>query len=203
MKSLSEIETVSKRASKAAGFSWGVSEEIGKGVRLLELFGLPGIQTLNQYFVSKKKKEYENLKAINIVNETNQLELCPISVGLIFLDKIKTLEKTSNFRFQNIAYPLLLLPFLSRGSEIIGKKILFRFDDNEFILNFNICILYNSLNKNFNLNAKIIDVSFLDNKDNFNDLDWKNLYKFSEETFVEETDILKNEAAGAGVTDND
>tara|TARA_B100000214_G_scaffold338712_1_gene284028 strand:+ start:210 stop:821 length:612 start_codon:yes stop_codon:yes gene_type:complete len=203
MRSLSEIETVSKRASKAAGFSWGVSEEIGKGVRLLELFGLPGIQTLNQYFVSKKKKEYENLKAINIVNETNQLELCPISVGLIFLDKIKTLEKTSNFRFQNIAYPLLLLPFLSRGSEIIGKKILFRFDDNEFILNFNICILYNSLNKNFNLNAKIIDVSFLDNKDNFNDLDWKNLYKFSEETFVEETDILKNEAAGAGVTDND
>jgi hypothetical protein len=30
MKSLSEIETVSKRASKAAGYSWGVAEEVGK-----------------------------------------------------------------------------------------------------------------------------------------------------------------------------
>ena len=39
MRSLSEIETVSKRASRAAGFSWGISEEIGKNIRLLELFG--------------------------------------------------------------------------------------------------------------------------------------------------------------------
>ena len=38
MKSLSEIETTVKRASKAAGYSWGVSEETGKSIRLLELF---------------------------------------------------------------------------------------------------------------------------------------------------------------------
>ena len=51
MKSLSEIETTSKRASKAAGFSWGVAEEIGKNIRLLELFGFPGIKNLCHYFV--------------------------------------------------------------------------------------------------------------------------------------------------------
>ena len=50
MKSLSEIETTSKRATRAAGFSWGVSEEVGKCIRLLELFGLPGIKNLNSYF---------------------------------------------------------------------------------------------------------------------------------------------------------
>ena len=38
MKSLSEIDTTSKRASRAMGFSWGESEEIGKSIRLLELF---------------------------------------------------------------------------------------------------------------------------------------------------------------------
>ena len=47
MKSLSEIETTVKRASKAAGYSWGVSEETGKSIRLLELFSLPGIKHLN------------------------------------------------------------------------------------------------------------------------------------------------------------
>ena len=56
MKSLSEIETTSKRASKAAGFSWGVAEEIGKCIRLLELFGLPGIKNLNKFYKEKDQK---------------------------------------------------------------------------------------------------------------------------------------------------
>ena len=50
MKSLSEIETTSKRASRALGYSWGISEEIGKSVRLLEMFNFEGIKNLNKYF---------------------------------------------------------------------------------------------------------------------------------------------------------
>ncbi len=44
MISLSEIDTTSKRASRASGFSWGVAEEVGKNIRILELFGLAGIK---------------------------------------------------------------------------------------------------------------------------------------------------------------
>ena len=58
MKSLSEIETVSKRSSRAAGFSWGIAEEVGKNIKNLEMFGLPGIKNLNLYF----KKINQNLK---------------------------------------------------------------------------------------------------------------------------------------------
>ena len=47
MKSLSEIETTVKRATKASGYSWGVAEETAKCVRLLESFGLPGIKHLS------------------------------------------------------------------------------------------------------------------------------------------------------------
>ena len=56
MISLSEIETTSKRASRAAGFSWGIAEEVGKNMRLLELFGLSGVKNLNEYFRSYSKK---------------------------------------------------------------------------------------------------------------------------------------------------
>ena len=59
MKSLSEIETTSKRASRAAGFSWGIAEEVGKGVRLLESFGFSGIRTLNEFYKDKKILKYE------------------------------------------------------------------------------------------------------------------------------------------------
>ena len=54
MRSLSEIDTVSKRSSRAAGYSWGISEEIGKNIRLLEMFSLPGIKNLNDFYKKKK-----------------------------------------------------------------------------------------------------------------------------------------------------
>ena len=39
--------------------------------------------------------------------------------------------------------------------------------------------------------------------DSFSEQDWKELYKLSEETFVDESDSSKAKAAGAGLTDND
>ena len=203
MRSLSEIETTSKRASRAAGFSWGVAEEVGKCIRLLELFGFSGIKNLNQYYQNKCKENFQNLKLIQENNKSGKSNFCPIILGVSFLDQIKTLENFKKCKFKDIGYPLLLLPFLSRGSEIIGKKILFKFDENEFLLNFNINILSNFLGKEFPIVANNVEVTFLDNKDKFTDIEWRNLYKLSEETFVEETDSLKQGAAGAGLTDND
>ena len=203
MKSLSEIETTTKRASRAAGFSWGVAEEIAKCIRLLELYGYPGIRNLNQYFKERTKHSYENLTSINRNNKSIKLSFCPIILGVSFLDQIKTLESSNKFTFQRIAYPLLFLPFLSRGSEIVGKKILFKFDKNEFLLNFNINISSNFLNEKFPLIARNTEVRFLKNQDTFTSTEWKNLYRLSENTFVEESDSLKQGAAGAGLTDND
>ena len=203
MKSLSEIETTSKRASRAAGFSWGVAEEIGKCIRLLELFGLPGIKNLNQYYQNRNNQNFEDLNLINQNNKSNRSIFCPITLGVSFLDQIRTLEKFKKCTFEGLAFPLLVLPFLSRSSEIIGKKILFKFDKNQFLLNFNVNISSNNLKEDFPLMAKNVEVIFLENKDSFSDQEWKNLYKLSENTFVEETDSLKQGAAGAGLTDND
>ena len=51
--------------------------------------------------------------------------------------------------------------------------------------------------------CKNIDVVFFENENTFNDIEWKELYKLSEDTFVEETESLKKKGAGAGLTDND
>ena len=203
MKSLSEIETTSKRASRAAGFSWGIAEEVGKSVRLLELFGFSGIKNLNQYYQNKRKENFEKLKLIKANNESSKFNYCPIILGVSFIDQIKTIENFKICKFQSIAYPLLFLPFLSRGSEIIGKKILFKFDNNKFLLNFNINISSNFIENEFPIIADNVEISFIDNKDTFSEAEWENLYKLSEETFVEETESLKQGAAGAGLTDND
>ncbi|MBD1162268.1 DUF3726 domain-containing protein [Pelagibacterales bacterium SAG-MED12] len=203
MKSLSEIETTAKRASRAAGYSWGIAEEVGKSIRLSELFGFPGIKHLNQYYQNKKKENFDDIKLINKINKSDQLSLCPIIFGVNFIDQIKNIETLKKCSVEKLAFPLLLLPFLSRGSEIIGKKLLFSFDDNQFLLNFNVSISSNFWNKETPILANQVEISFLNNEDNFSDNDWKNLYKLAEDTFVEETDSLKEGAAGAGLTDND
>ena len=203
MKSLSEIDTTSKRASRAAGFSWGVSEEIGKSIRLLELFGFQGIKTLNQYYQTKLNQKYENLSLINQKNTSEKNPYCPIILGISFLDQIKSIEKFKIIIFNKVAFPLLMIPFLSRSSEIIGKKVHVKFNNIEFLLNLNVNISSNILNKNCPLLAENIEVRILENEDSFSEEEWKNLYKLSEETFVEETDSLKEGAAGAGLTDND
>ncbi len=203
MKSFSEIETTSKRASKAIGFSWGVAEEVGKNIRLLELFGFPGVKELNQYYKNKKKKEYSSLFSIKKKNYSDKSLLCPIVLGVSFLDQIKRIENFKRCSFQKIAFPLLFLPFLSRSSEVIGKKIFCKFDKYIFSLNYNLSISSNILNQKYPSIAKKVEIIFLNNKDSFNEKEWKNLYKLSENTFVEETDRLKESAAGAGLTDND
>ena len=203
MKSLSEIDTTSKRASMAAGYSWGVAEEIGKNIRLLELFGLEGIKTLNQYYSVKNKEKFSNLNLIIENNISDKYPYCPIILGINFLDQIRTLEKFEKITFNKISFPLLLLPFLSRSSEIIGKKINIKFDKIEFLLNLNVNISSNLLDKNCPEIASNVEINIIENKDNFTEQEWKSLYKLSEETFVEETESLKQGAAGAGLTDND
>ena len=203
MKSLSEIDTTSKRASRAAGYSWGVAEEIGKNIRLLELFGLEGIKTLNQYYGVKNKEKFYNLNLIIENNISDKYPYCPIILGINFLDQIRTLEKFKKITFNKISFPLLLLPFLSRSSEIIGKKINIKFDKIEFLLNLNVNIFSNLLDKNCPEIASNVEINIIENKDNFTEQEWKSLYKLSEETFVDETESLKQGAAGAGLTDND
>ena len=43
----------------------------------------------------------------------------------------------------------------------------------------------------------------MENKNSFSEKEWSELYKISENTFVEETEESKQKAAGAGLTDND
>ena len=203
MKSLSEIETTSKRATKAAGFSWGIAEEVGKSIRLLELFGIAGIKNLNRYYKSRSGEKFENLNLINETNSSDKFPFCPITLGVSFLDQVRNLEKYNKITFDKISYPLLILPFLSRSSEVIGRKIHFKFDQYDFLLNLNVNISSNLFNKDFPITTNNVEISILENEDSFSDQDWKSLYKLSEETFVEETDSLKQGAAGAGLTDND
>ena len=203
MRSLSEIDTLSKRASKGIGFSWGISEEIGKSIRLMEMFGLPGLKNLNNYFKTVKTNQFQNISLITEKNISNKIPYCPLIAGINFMDQINSLEKFKKIIFYNMAYPILFIPFVSRSSEIIGKKLSLKIENQTYLLNFNQSIYLKNIIENLKDNAELLEIEFIENKNSFDEKDWQELYKLSEETFVKESESSKNTGAGAGLLDND
>ena len=202
MISFSEIETTTKRATRSLGFSWGIAEEVGKNIRLLEMFGLPGIKNINQYFKIYNKDSFEN---INIYSRSNISKkfYCPIIAGVNFFDQSSSISELKQIEINNLAFPLLFIPFVSRTSEIVGKRIFLKMDNKEFLFNYNQSIYSNYLSGDIVEKSDKINLQFLENTNSFSENEWSELYKISENTFVEETEELKQKGAGAGLTDND
>ena len=202
MISFSEIETTVKRATRSVGFSWGISEEVGKNIRLLVMFGLPGVKNINKYF---KIYNSENFEIINLFSRSNisKKHYCPIMSGMNFFDQSSAISEFNQLEINNLAFPLLFIPFVSRTSEILGKRIFLKVDNKEFLFNFNQSIYSNYLKSEIIEKSNLTKINFLENENYFDESEWKELYKLSEDTFVEESDSSKSKAAGAGLTDND
>ena len=98
---------------------------------------------------------------------------------------------------------MLFIPFVSRTSEIVGKRIFLKVDNKEFLFNYNQSIYSNYLRGDIVEKSDKINLQFLENTNSFSENEWSELYKISENTFVEETEELKQKGAGAGLTDND
>jgi hypothetical protein len=102
-----------------------------RNTKYLTLIGVGTKRILNAIM------NFEKIKLICRENKITQLEYCPIIAGVNFLDQVRSLENFNEIKFQNIAFPLLFLPFISRASEVIGKKILLKIDNRDFLLNLN------------------------------------------------------------------
>ena len=204
MRSSSEIITVSKRATKAAGYSWGVAEEVGKNIDVLELIGIAGIENLKSYLSDIKTKTPIGPNVIESQNKIDNESLCPILTGICLIDDFKNIEILKEIIFYNVSFPLLMIPFISRLSFLIGKRVSIEIDEYKFKFNLDKYMFSNSdINSLILENTKNVKIKVIENEDSFSQEVWDELYKLSTDTFVEENEKLKSTAAGAGLEDND
>ena len=204
MRSSSEIITVSKRATKAAGYSWGVAEEVGKNIDVLELIGIAGIENLKSYLSDIKTKTPIGPNGIKSQNKINNECLCPILTGVSLIDDFKNIEILKEINFYNVNFPLLMIPFISRLSFLIGKRVSIEIDEYQFKFNLDKYMFSNSdINSLILENTKNVKIEVFENEDSFSQEVWDELYALSTDTFVEENEKLKSTAAGAGLEDND
>ena len=151
MRTSSEIETISKRASRAAGFTWGISEEIGKCIKSLELYQISGLENLNDYLKKIKNLEPKGLQKIETKNNLKEGNFCPIYTGIALMDASSRIMELKTLSIQPVDFPILLIPFLNRISYKIGKMIEVKFDEIEILLNLN-----NYISSNTDLRQKIL-----------------------------------------------
>ena len=189
MRTSSEIETISKRASRAAGFTWGISEEIGKCIKSLELYQISGLENLNDYLKKIKNLEPKGLQKIETKNSLKEGNFCPIYTGIALMDASSRIMELKTLSIQPVDFPILLIPFLSRISYKIGKMIEVKFDKIEILLNLNNYISSNTdLRKKILKSTEHLTINVIENKDTFDASVWDSLYELSTETFVEESE---------------
>ena len=166
-----------------------------------ELFkNLGYVKLENLFFIDKDK-------IIKIINSNKSVEKYSVFKNYpssLRIDIIKTeflarIKRDSEIFFIGSNGKLIKSNDIDKDLPLIFGK----FDNNEFLFNFNISISTNFLKGDFPIIAKNSEIFFLENIDNFSESEWRNLYKLSENTFVEESESLKKKAAGAGLTDND
>ena len=101
---------------------------------------------------------------IKNIDQTNKSdgEICPIYAGVSILDNCNQIQEFKVIKFFNMNYPLLIIPFLSRSSEIVNKQICLNLNDGKYILNSNKTILTNIEKSNDFENVNLLEVDSIE-----------------------------------------
>lgn len=120
--SLNEIGTLTRKAARGAGFSWGMAEEAGRAARWLAGVGLPGPEALADLLDATDGVAHGALCPLDPDADIWQASggvLCPIAAGTALCDM--ALIMGDGRSLSAVAQPLLLVPFVAAASDIAGR----------------------------------------------------------------------------------
>jgi hypothetical protein len=122
--SLNEVEALAKKATRGAGYSWGLAEEASKAVRFLCHHGLDGCGALAdvlERFDGGGTKDCVPFCENGLWQGTKG-DMCPIYLGSALSDRADHLPFAS-FHTSSVAQPILLVPFAATIARAITKVV--------------------------------------------------------------------------------
>ncbi|WP_306152934.1 DUF3726 domain-containing protein [Roseovarius sp. MMSF_3281] len=211
--SLNEIETLSRKAARGAGLSWGLAEEAGKAARWLTAAGLPGPQVLADLLTRNDGAEYEALCPMEAEEGTWVAKggtLCPLISGAVLCDNAQRLQQ-GKVSLGRTAAPMLLLPYLDAAARQCGTALTVQWNGTTITLGNAAQTTGNGLDAPM---AEKITISPTPvacpappvARRNRGDMPAdvaRRLTAFAERTYAPETEESRLSGAGAGLTDND
>ncbi len=109
--SLNEVEALTKKAARGAGYTWGLAEEAAKATRWLCARDLDGCEALADLLVGQDG--LETLAGAPVTGPSwasREGRLCPIATGCALSDDAERLDG-GGLRLETVARPILLAPF--------------------------------------------------------------------------------------------
>ncbi len=121
--SLSEITAHARKAARGAGFAWGYAEEVAQAVRLLAAHQLPGAVVLAAYLAERADTMVfcGPVRADDLWSAPEpKSALCPVLSGAMLFDDVAVVQAEQGLVLTQLAYPLLLLPYIALLSQRLG-----------------------------------------------------------------------------------
>lgn len=121
--SSNELDALSRRAARGAGFAWGLAEEAGKAVRWLAVRRLPSANLVARHLSRSDGAVYGD-HSPQIDGErwaARSGNLCPVITGATLSDRARDIVPGKPVVLASVAFPLLLSAFLGRAAKAVGQ----------------------------------------------------------------------------------
>ena len=123
--SLNEIEALAKKATRGAGYTWGLAEEAGKATRWLCAMDLPGTEFLSDLLEQTDGATYAALCPQDTGGawEATGGALCPLIAGAAMCDLATDLAGGREIRLGRVLRPVLLYPYVAAAADMSGASL--------------------------------------------------------------------------------
>ncbi|TXH37842.1 MAG: DUF3726 domain-containing protein [Rhodospirillaceae bacterium] len=194
--SLNEIQVECKKASRGAGLSWGLAEEVGQAMARLAGQGVDALPVLLDYLEALPDRDMSG---------------DPIRAGTWIADQANLLAEGESLSFAEIRQPMLVLPFVAMAAQSIGRPIIVTHRDGAWTVPSagmpaqdlsGIEILQGVTCTAAAAKVDIASPVSMPRLD-IDDLIWQRLKDLAQRTYVPATEQSRLLGAGAGSIDND
>jgi hypothetical protein len=121
---LNEVEAMAKRASRGAGYPWGLAEEAGKATRWLCAQQLDGCAELAKVLEADFAKSLRGHTPATLEEEwKGQSTLCPLGTGAILSDLAAGIAQKP-VTLHDVMQPSLILPFAAYVARKTGGCVM-------------------------------------------------------------------------------
>ncbi|WP_270731591.1 DUF3726 domain-containing protein [Shimia sp. Alg240-R146] len=205
--SLNEIEATAKKAARGAGHTWGMAEEAAKATRWLCSRGIDGCGNLARLLTADDVETGRSLTLETDTLRSKAGSLCPLIAGACIADRAEVLGSVG-WNFQNVASPIMLVPFAAQIAARTGQPIALSASDFSAVTDGETL----TLSGVWKDHANRLTIQMTNEKGAFPKVcsranpdkrDWETLQSLAHRTYAPATEASRLKGAGAGTTDND
>lgn len=212
--SLNELDTMTRKAFRGAGYHWGEAEEAGKAATWLARCGLPVLPPVLHLL----KEAQSHLSAMRPVREGQTLRaagglLCPVLAGIATSDATGELTAGQAIHYGRLCCPVLIAPFIAAAADALLLRLVFASPAGNIEARPNACAVHMRTDaleaSSGSLVAHASGVAMAGTRPPREHMlpvepgQWEALNAFAARTYVPATAQSRLSGAGAGVRDED